>query len=150
MPLHFRDYKPTDAIFTHVLPNGTNINIDATKLRAWCLVMKPQIYQIPVDFDRAQSYLRDNVVSFDRCLQLLTKDRLDPIIMAKDGTFTEGRPDVFHVDGHHRYALAGMMHIHFIPGHCLETHEWHPFQIEGVPSVTAEHLAAMPITQRDY
>lgn len=150
MPLHFRDYKPTDQIYTHVLPDGTNVNIDSIRLRAWCIAMRPPIKLLPVDQKQAQSYLRDNVVSMDRCLQLLTKDKLDPIIFAKDGQFTNGLPDAFHVDGHHRYALAGMCGLRFIPSHLLELHEWKPFQIEGVPPITREFLEAMPVTARSY
>lgn len=150
MPLHYRDYKPTDQIFTHVLPNGTNINIDSSRLHAWCKVMKPEIFLTPVDPKMARSFVDNNIASQARCIELLAKPQLAPIILCKDGTFTDGRPDIFFVDGHHRYVLAYMLKLPFIPAHVLDLDQWQPFLIEGVPPITQEHLLAMPITPRNY
>jgi hypothetical protein len=138
-------------IYTHVDLDGVNTHIDSEKLRRWCIANKPEIFIIPLKYELMAEFRRDNVVSPERILELSKRKDLDPIIMVKDGTFGDnGGPNVFLVDGHHRYALACMRGQKHILGHFLEESQWRPFQIYLAKDITAEELRARPVTKRNY
>ena len=140
-------------IYTFVDNDGTNIHIDSTALREWCLSNKDLIvYDIPMKRDLGLEFLRDNVISLERIKELISKQRtLDPIIMCKDGTYDDkGAPNVLIVDGHHRYFLACLADLKIIPGYCLEVEQWKPFIMEGLPKLTQDQLRKAPIIKRNY
>jgi hypothetical protein len=138
-------------LYTFVGDDGENIHIDSIKLRLWCIENKPEIFWIPLKYELAAEFLRDNVISIERAKELSKRKDLDPIIMAKDGTIgANGGPNALLVDGHHRYFLACMSKMQAIPGHFLEVEQWKPFQLHGLPNLTKEQLIKSPITKRNY
>jgi hypothetical protein len=155
MPLSASDYPNGAPVYTYVCDDGTNIHIDATKLRAWCIAMKPPIYAVPVDHAEGQRYLRDNICSFDRCMELALSPRharLDPIIFGHRGTSNpeNGSPNVMLIDGHHRYALASILRLPIISAHLIMPEIWQTFQVIGLPDLTQDQLRNIPLTQRSY
>lgn len=145
---------PLDPVFTHVLPDGTNINIHSGRLRDWCAGRKLPISLVPVETATAIRFIRENIVDTMH-LHYLAREikarRLqpDPIILCKDGGFTNGRPDVLFVDGHHRYVIAAAIHLSAIPAYLLEVEQWKPFQVSGLPDLTHNELRDMPTTKLD-
>jgi hypothetical protein len=138
-------------IYTFVGDDGENIHINAIGLRKWCIDNKPEILWIPLDYEIAKSFVRDNVISLDRVKELMLRPNLDPIIMVKDGTFgSNGGPNALLVDGHHRFYLAYKQKKIVIEGYFLEVWQWKPFQLHGLPNMTKEQLRKKPITKRNY
>jgi hypothetical protein len=138
-------------IFTFVADDGENVHIDSEALRLWCKLAKPEVFWIPLKYELAKEFVRDNVISVERVAELSKRKDLDPIIMVKDGTIGEnGHPNAMLVDGHHRYYLACLAKLEVIPGHFLEVDQWKPFKLNGIPSVTADQLRRMPVTKRNY
>jgi hypothetical protein len=142
-------------IYTHVDHDGTNTHIDAQGLRLWCLQHKPEVYLIPMRFELAAEFIRDNIIDKKRVAELSQREMLGetlgPIIMAKDGTFaSNGGPNVMLVDGHHRYFLSAIHKRPFVEGHMLEVAQWKPFQLHGIPEITQEQLVKAPVTKRNY
>jgi hypothetical protein len=155
MPISYRDLKDPirEPIYTFVANDGTNTNIASAELFRWTRDHRPKlaIHRVPVDQTLAQSFLRDNITTIERCLELATSTKpLTPIIYCHDGSYTEGRPDVFLVDGHHRYCLMGMCRIPFIPAYLLSPKEWKPFEITDLPSITKTQLLNLPNLKRQY
>lgn len=143
---------PTDQVYTWVADDGTNWHIHAERLRLWCKA-KPslKVHLAPVDHQLARSFISDNIASMERVVELaLRDDKLDPIIFCKRGTFTNGRPDVMLVDGHHRYVLASVMRSAVIPCYMIGTKQWEPFRIVNIPDYTRDELNAIPILHRSY
>lgn len=145
-------YKSGDPIYTFVADDGTNTHIDSKLLREWCLSNKSslEVFATPVDPKLALRFQDENIISPVRVFELWHRRDLDPVIYCKSGTFTDGRPDVMLVDGHHRYTLAAAKAWPVIPAYILELNQWKPFQIDGLPDLTVDFLRAMPITSRNY
>lgn len=144
---------PREPIYTFIAWDGTNIHIHSSRLRTWCLEHRKdlEIVGVPVDRNLAHRFLTENVASRERVKELMLRnDALDPIIFCKDNTFTEGRPDVMLVDGHHRFVLYAALEIPFIPSFFLDYAAWQPFRIVNIPPIDHEALRAMPITKRSY
>ena len=138
-------------IYSFVGDDGENIHIDSEGLRIWCKLAKPEVFLLPLNYGLAEQFIKDNVVSPKRIHELSLRKDLDPIIMCKDGTFGKnGGPNTMLVDGHHRYFIACMIKLYAIPGHLLEVEQWKPFQLRGIPDITADELRRRPITKRDY
>lgn len=147
-------------IYTFIAPDGINTHIAASLLREWALRAKPEIVLTPTDRELARSFIRDNIVSKHRCLQLARRssageDIFEPILYCHDGGLTQGRPDVLLVDGHHRFFLASIWGQLFIKSHILTEAQWRPFQIassDGPFSIdtTSDDLRRKPITPRNY
>jgi hypothetical protein len=138
-------------IFSFVGDDGTNIHVNAEKLRLWCIENKPEIFLLPLRYELLNNFKRDNVVNPERVLELASRKDLAPIIMVKDGTIGgNGYPNAILVDGHHRYALACLRGQKYIDGYFLEEAQWRPFQIHWLRDLTAEELRARPVTKRDY
>lgn len=138
-------------IYSFVGDDGENIHIDSEALRQWCLLIKPEIYSIPLKYELVIEFRRDNVISQERVAELSKRKNLDPIIMVKDGTTgSNGTPNALLVDGHHRYVLACLRKQFIIEGHFLEVAQWKPFQLHDIPDMTKEQLRAAPITKRNY
>ena len=139
------------SVFSFVQDDGTNIHVDAEKLRLWCIENKPEIFWIPLNYELIKIFKRDNTISSERVVELSKRKDLDPIIMVKDGTIgSNGHPNAILVDGHHRYALACLRGQKIIEGYFLEEAQWRPFQIHWLRDITAEQLRARPVTKRDY
>lgn len=142
--------KPTDAIYHHVDDKGRNTFIHSERLREWVLKTKPEIVLSPVDPNLMIRFLEDKSYSEERVRELANREKLDPIIYCATGTYTDGRPDVFLADGHHRYVLAcvrGLMHIQ---SHLIAKRDWRQFRIYNLPKLTQEALASSPILKRNY
>lgn len=138
-------------IYTFVADDGENIHIDSEGLRLWTKLAKPEVFWIPLRYELAWDFIRDNVVDPFRIQELANRKELDPIIMVKDGTIgSNGHPNAMLVDGHHRYFIACMCRLEVIPGHMLEVEQWKPFQLHGIPKMTKEQLVRTPVTKRDY
>jgi len=146
--MHYSDLDRSDTIFTHVLPSGENINIAASRLREFLLAhpqeSEPTRHLIPIDPKLAQSFIDRNTVNFKRVMNLRVLHCREPIILGKDGTFTNGRPDVFFIDGHHRYVRAFIANCPTIEGFVLEPKQWRPFLVSGLPPTTVAELEAWP------
>lgn len=146
--------RPREPIYTWVADDGTNVHIASERLYHWVQTNAATLTcgLIPIDFTRGQDYLRDNIASIDRCLELLSRDpsTITPMIFGERGTYTDGAPDVFHIDGHHRYALYAMCQIPQALAYLLTIDQWKPFQIEGLPNTTQQALAHTPILRRSY
>lgn len=138
-------------VYTFVGDDGENIHIDSEALRVWCMLTKPEVFWIPLKYELAYDFIRDNVVDPFRIQELAKRKDLDPIIMVKDGTLGDnGHPNAMLVDGHHRYFIACMCKMEVIPGYMLEVEQWKPFQLHGIPKMTKEQLVRTPVTKRDY
>jgi len=146
----FKDlFKP---IYTFVSESGENIHIDTDGLRTWCATHQPEVFDIPIKPELLIEFITDNSVSIARIRELYSRPHLDPIIMCEDGTThpENGGPNVMLVDGHHRFAIAVLRSQSYIPGYVLKLHEWTPFQLHNLPSITRDQLRASPILKRDY
>lgn len=137
-------------VFTHVLPDGSNVCIWAERLRQHCLKVKPEVFWTPVTQVQAVKLIADNTVDKARVMDIAKRSHWDPIIYCKDGTFTNSLPDVFLVDGHHRYVAAAACKVGMIEAWVLEVEFWAPFKATGLSVITAERLKSLPITRRDY
>lgn len=151
MPFQASDYKPTDAIYSFVAPDGVNIHIDSRRLREWCLRTGPEIALVPVATHVALKYMSDNTVNPDRVSELgnewISTGRLEPIILGHycDSPWSE----VLLIDGHHRFVMAALVaRISLIPAFLLRPREWQEFRIFGLPDLTREQLRASPVKTR--
>ena len=136
-------------IYTFVKPDGTNVHIDSEGLRQWTLQAKPEVVEVPIDREIALGFLRDNVISSRRVMELMQGyTTLTPMIFASESGVTS---NVMLVDGHHRYACYAALGLEFAPAHLLARAEWEPFRIEheGL-NVTQAELKALPVTTRNY
>jgi hypothetical protein len=138
MPLTLADFtNPFEPIYTFVeRATGANVNIASERLRQWTLTAGLEVDGVPVDRALAGSFVRDNIVAPRWCEHLLSLVergmKFPPVIFAKDGGETNGAPDVMLVDGHHRYFIAAMSGMRFIPAYVLEVAQWKPFEILGL------------------
>jgi hypothetical protein len=142
--------NPFKPIFTFVADDGENIHMDVEALRDWCLRTSPEVFNIPLKYELAATFIPENVITLDRVRELSKRKDLSPIIMAKDGTITNGAPNCMLVDGHHRFFLACLRKQTYIPGHLLEEAEWKPFQLHNLPSITRDQLRRSPLLKRNY
>lgn len=143
---------------------GTNIHIDAKRLREWVIKRKPKQHITPVDPEFAAGFIANNAVDPIRVLQLMVEvemgaRKLDPIILCQLETdklealglkFSHKPPDAILVDGRHRYTIAAIKKWPFIPCHLLQVQQWWRFRITGHPDFTQEVLKAAPLGQRNY
>lgn len=159
-------------IYTWVADTGENIHIDTQAIRNWCIKRQPKVQLVGIDLVLAKSFIHQNVVNPQRCVQLAIEceaglRKLDPVIFClmqkpeldKRGIKYGGgqTPDALLVDGHHRYAMMAMLKQPTIPGHVLTVHQWARFRIiDDRPAhmkpltVTKEELEAQPVTIREY
>jgi hypothetical protein len=143
-------------VFTFIADDGENIHIDTVELRTWCVgqlkLAQLEVFNIPLKYDLAATFIPENVISPDRVLELAERpiESLDPIIMVKDGTITNNAPNCMLVDGHHRFFLACLRKWTHIPGHLLEVPQWKPFQLHNLPSLTKDQLRRSPLLKRHY
>lgn len=145
MPFEAKNYGPFDRIYSFVGDDGTSVNVDSQKLRAWCMVelrrgnLTPGL--CPVNASLAQKWIKDGTCNFEHVFDLLEYKTLDPIIFGK----WEGKgADTILIDGHHRYCLMGLMQEPYIPGFVLEACLWRQFEIIGLPGLSAAELDAYP------
>ena len=154
MAIDFNTLPDKHPIYSFVGNDGVNIHIDSPGLRNWCIKNRPEVFLSPTDPKLARTFVRDNVVSPSRVIALAMRftmgEKPDPIIYCKSGTLTNGRPDVYLVDGHHRFYILSMGEAKYIKAHLLEVHQWKPFQVVGVPKISQDFLRNMPILPRDY
>lgn len=147
-------------VFTHVLPSGENIHIDVSGLRS-AVVLNPnfdhQRKLIPIDPHLAHTFVRDNIVSPQRVVQLMGRHRheadllrMEPLVFCADGSFTDGAPDVFFVDGHHRYVMCAVFQLTSAPAYIVPPDFWARFRISGLPSISQQELLDLPIRPRNY
>lgn len=145
-----------EPIYTHVLPDGRNIHIHSGRLREWCLRMEDRLpcMFVPIEKLLAKRYVTENIVSKDRVIELMARiskgERMDPAIYVKDGHYTHGRPDVLHVDGHHRYVAGAALGHPEILSWVLEPSQWKPFRIVHIRDFTHQELIDIPVTPRSY
>lgn len=151
MPIDGSTLPHGEPIYTFVARDGYNIHIHAERLRVWLASSGHRIEPVPVMEPLVQEFYRDNVIDQARCLELLGKDRLDPIIMAD--TERDSHPTIprfLLVDGHHRYALAHMMRLTHIPAYIVRKRIWQKFRVYNVRNLSQDELRAVPIPRRDY
>lgn len=156
MTVRFEDLNNHDPMYSFVGDDGENIHVATALLYEWVQRNKAnlEIVLTPIDPNRAASYIRTNVVSRKRCIEILRHLRqngtLQPMIYAESGTYTHRLPDMYHIDGHHRFVCYAFLNRPFGDSYILQQHQWRPFQIVGVPDLTKDQLERMPIKQRDY
>ena len=152
MARHISRYRPGDPIYSFVSHNGENIHIDSRALREWCIKQPNlEVVGVPVDLTLAHTFLKENAVIPSRLEELARRVHLDPVIFCMDGKYTDGKPDVLLVDGHHRYFLAAYNNLKYVPSHVLTPAQWKPFRIVGHPDMTIEELRCSPaFSRRNY
>jgi hypothetical protein len=152
MALSLLDLEWKEQIYQCVGDDGIHTCVAINRLYKWVQANKKklEIQLVPVDPGLAASFIKDNVVSRERIMELIHRTDLEPIIWGKDGTFTEGRPDVFLMDGHHRYALHAAARVAFIKSYVLEMEQWEAFRITDAPEITQDQLRDVPILRRLY
>jgi hypothetical protein len=146
---------PFEPIYSFVASDGTNTHIASARLRVWCLEQTTleRVY-VPVEQQLAAQFISENIVSGTRVGQLVRTlpsrvEDWEPLIFAKDGQTTRGRPDVMLVDGHHRYVLAALASVAPLAW-VLEPEQWRPFQIADYITLTQEELREMPILAKEH
>lgn len=137
-----------ETTYTHVGDDGVNTHIASERLRKWCLENSPEIFLTPVNMAVAKTFITNNVVSWERVCSM--KSNGEPILYCKDGFFTGGNPDVFLVDGHHRYARAAALREPFIEAWVLDLEQWKPFQLCNVPDTTQDKLRKAPVVRKPW
>jgi hypothetical protein len=137
-------------IYTFVGKDGTNVHVDSGALRKWCLKTNREAVRTPVDRVLAKSFVKNNAISKDRLLELWHRTDLDPVIFCLDGNFTNGRPDGYLVDGHHRYALFAIRRQPIILAWFIHVGEWEQFKVINIKDLTEQELKDMPIQKRSY
>lgn len=142
-------------IYTFVDKHGVNTHIDSGRLRRSVLRNPPILQHIPVEEKLVKQFLETDAVDPQRVRQLLFEwlagtRKFDPVILVQDGGFTNGRPDVLYVDGHHRYLVAHIAKLPSIPAYVLEPSRWKSFEIRGLPPLTHQRLKEMPLGERHY
>jgi hypothetical protein len=157
MSIHVKELAFKEAIYTHVANDGTTTIVAIDRLWKWVQANKKflEVQLVPVDEEFAASFIKNNVVSRERLMELIQRVgrkryKLDPIIFGKDGKFTYNRPDVFMMDGHHRYVIHAVLNIPLIKAYVLEEIDWEPFKVVGHPDITQEKLKGVPILKRLY
>lgn len=145
-----KNYPVGSAVYTFVDNEGVNTHVDSELLRQWCAAhtSELEVRLTPVASDIARSFLTDNVVDIDHLKRVMRMKTLDPLIYGHTGDFTNGNPDVLLIDGHHRYFCAWLCKVAWMPAYILSPEQWHPFQIEGLPSQTHEQLRRAPVKNR--
>lgn len=151
--IHFLDMKPREPIYTFIHDDGRNINLASGRMRSWLLASGLPTAFAPVDPEFAKTFMRDNTISIPR-LETLTleysrlKDpflEIEPIIICHRGTIgANGHPDVYLVDGHHRYFLFSILGLGRIRTWFLQVEQWKPYEIEGLPAMSQAELRAYP------
>lgn len=141
-----KNYKPGDPIYTFVAKDGTNVHVDAEKLRVWCAEHRAelQVLSTPVESEHALKFLSDNALNIDNLMKVSKMASFDPLIYGHDGTYNEGAPNVLLIDGHHRYFVAFARGWKWIDAYVLSPEQWHPFRIAGLDDFTEELLRAIP------
>jgi hypothetical protein len=158
MTVKFEDLNNHDPMYSFVGDDGENTHVASGLLYDWVQRNRANLEVVltPVDPTRAVSYIRDNVVSKRRCLEMLAWLNTDknfgfqPMIYGETGTFTRSLPDLYHIDGHHRYVVYAYIGRPFAESYILEQSQWRQYQITGVPDLTKDTLKQMPIKPRDY
>lgn len=147
-----RTLSPGEAIYTFVANDGRNIHIHAERLRIWLASSGHKVEPVPVFPELVKDLLAHNVVDQRRCIELLGKEKLDPIIMCITGAPAShpSMPAYLLVDGHHRYTLAHMLKLPVIPGYFVKKRIWNKFRIVNVPALSKQQLEDLPITPRNY
>jgi hypothetical protein len=140
---------PFEPVFTFVGFDGKNVSIHSGRLREEVLKIQPEVVLIPVNKKIAKSYIDNNCVNLTRVLELLEREDLDPVIFCENG-FTDGKPDVMLVDGHHRYVMCALLDTPHIPAVILYQDFWRRFQIVGLQPVTADLLRKVTPYKRNY
>lgn len=144
MSISYLEIGPFEQIFTHVAKDGTNTNIASHRLLKHCLEQDYETHMLPVDRALAYSFIETNAVSEERVRQLFHEPTLAPVVLCEDGKFTDGKPDVFFCDGHHRYVLAAICKVTHIPCWSLLPTQWAPFAILDLPAIDQKTLEAVP------
>lgn len=144
-----RTLSITDPIYTYS-DEEICVHVASARLRRVCLAIMPEVFLTPVSIDLANKFLSENTISMDRVFALTPGDRHEPILYCRDGKFTDGRPDVFLVDGHHRFVRAALEGQSMIEAWVLSEAQWRPFQIFGLPEITGEQLKSQPVLSRSY
>ena len=150
MTIDIRELVRGEPLFTWVADDGTNIKIASTRLRNWVLLNQHtlEIFAVHVDIEMGTSWLSTGQCDPARVRGLNRRERREPIIFCKRPTFTDGKPDVFLVDGHHRYARAALDGDPLIECWLIEEKDWRPFQVVGGINITQEQLKSAPL--RNY
>lgn len=146
--INVEDLPPGEHIYTFVGDDGENIHIASSRLRRWCMDSGIEPVLAPMNREVAETFLTDNVISVDRVRQMDANPAVDPVIMCKTGTFTNGNPDVVLADGHHRYYLQRNQALFLT--YLLEREQWEQFRITGILSMTKDELREYPVLKRDY
>lgn len=137
----------TEQVYTFANTTGS-VTIAITRLlryldspdRAW----SPVAVDVPIKPRMLQEFAKTNSISVEKLKKLATAITLGlrppPILFGHDGTTSsDGRPNVFLIDGRHRYTLYTLAGLHFIPSYIVERPLWEPFQVD-LPTITPEQL----------
>jgi hypothetical protein len=145
--IHVSELDRKEPIYVWVADDGTNVRIASVRLRNWVLLNQHlfEIFLVPVDPDMAKDWIRNKQCDPKRVMNLTYKERREPIIYCKRPTFTNGRPDVFLVDGHHRYVRAAVDGDPFIECWLIEIPQWEPFKVIGAIDISQQQLAEAPL-----
>jgi len=153
MTVPFHAMHNHEGLYSFVGDDNEQIHVATERLYAWVQKRKHrlEIFETPVIPTLALKFIRDNSVDKKRATEIL-KDfqNIQPVIFGKTGTQSNGRPDMYLIDGRHRYMCHVYLKLPLIKCYILELKQWHKFLVTGVPMITKEMLAAMPIKPRGY
>lgn len=146
---------PSALVFTHVLESGENINISISHLRSFLRSRPREPHRVPVDPHMAHSWIKQNIVSTERIEELAARyasdpSTFEPVILCHDGSYTNGAPDVFFADGHHRYCIWAFCGVSSILAYLVPEDEWRPYLVSGLRPLTSTELLSLPNLKRNY
>lgn len=148
---YLAQYGARAMCFTHILPDGTNINIAVDALRDQLNAMSWPVRPTQVDPSREAVFRSNNTFSQERVDELRKRPNLEPIICGVWGN--EFNPDAlsgFLIDGTHRYMLAIQLKMASIPTWIVPEALWRPYELSGLPPLSSEALASIPNLKRSY
>ena len=143
-----------EPVYTHVLPNGTNINIRVEPIRRMLLMFERNpaqripTTQVEVQLREFWTMYHNNEFDPHRVMELARRDpkTLDPVIW---GIWDDPADGGFLMDGRHRYALAALWGRKTIDAWLVPATVWRDFTIDQKP-MTMEEFRDLPIRKRDY
>ena len=145
-------------MYTHILPSGETIHIDAAALRKVLLRMhsmelRARTFNVAIEARNFWAMLEERQFDPRRCTELALRCpgrwNFEPLIWGLWGSRPDDGHGAFLMDGHHRYALAVVRGEKDIPSWLIPRYVWEDFLVPG-PQMTREQLRDLPPTHRSY
>lgn len=139
-------------VYTHVLPDGTNLNINVEAIRS-LLRRMPNAPIVKVELNLRDFWTMYHGNEFDphRVMELKRRppSSLEPCIWGLWGDDLS-KLSGFLMDGRHRYALAILRGQKEIPAYIIPESVWRDFLIDSLLQYTQDQLRDSPVPKRNY